>query len=275
MRVGNSASDQFQLDIYGSILDAAVRFDNRVGVITVNEWEALRHLVEIVQQRWRMPDAGIWEVRSGPDHFTYSKIWSWVALKRGSELARRLGVRAPIDLWEQEANLIQAEVLQRSFNPALQSFTGAYDKPALDASVLIMPQVGFLTASDPRFQSTLKAIRTHLGALSGNSVFRYRHEEIQDGLGTPEGAFLLTSFWLVDALTLAGNLGEARAVLDQLLSLANPLGLLAEEAHPEQGYLLGNFPQGFSHLGLINSIFRLERARYRHEGWNPPGPEPE
>ena len=275
VRVGNAAHDQLQLDIYGSILDAAVRFDNRVGIITVNEWESLRHLVEFVSLKWREPDAGIWEVRSEPDHFTYSKIWSWVALKRGSQLARRLGVNAPVDRWEQEAQAIHTEVLQYSFNTDLNAFTAAYGKTTLDASVLIMPQVGFLPADDPRFVSTFALIRKKLAGPHNSTIYRYSSDEIDDGIGSPEGTFLLTSFWLVDALTLAGKLSEARAVLDNILSIANPLGLLAEEAHPEQSYLLGNFPQGFSHLGLINSIFRLERARYRQEGWSPPSPEQE
>ncbi|AEB11502.1 glycoside hydrolase family 15 protein [Marinithermus hydrothermalis] len=267
VRIGNGAVHQFQLDIYGSLLDAAVRYDRHGGVLTITEWEKLRELVEVVRRRWREPDSGVWEARSGPQHYTYSKIWAWVALNRAVALALKLGVDAPVEAWTQEAMEIHAEVLERAWNPKLQAFTQAYGSEALDAAVLVMPEVGFLPASDARFQSTLRAVREHLTAREDPLLYRYLPERSDDGVGGPEGAFLLVSFWLVEALALAGDLKDARAALEKLLDHMSPLGLYSEELHPEDRTLLGNFPQGFSHLGLVNAVFRLDQVRRQREGW--------
>jgi len=265
VRVGNAAAQQFQLDIYGSLLDAALRYDRYGGVLTVTEWEKLAELVEVVRARWREPDYGIWEARTEPKHYTYSKVWAWVALDRATQLALKLGLNAPLEDWAREIAHIHAEVMERAWNPKVGAFTQAYGSDVLDASVLIMPEVGFLPAGDPRFEQTRKAIVEHLTA--GRYPFLYRYPPAEDGIEDPEGAFLLVSFWLVDALTLAGRLKEARAALEAILQVANPLRLFSEEVHPETFELLGNFPQGFSHLGLLNAVFRLDAARRAREGW--------
>ncbi len=267
VRVGNAAADQFQLDIYGSLLDAALRYDRYGGVLTVTEWEKLAELVEVVRARWREPDYGIWEARTEPRHYTYSKVWAWVAFDRATQLALKLGVNAPLEDWAEEIARIHAEVLERAWDPELEAFTQSYGSKVLDASLLVMPEVGFLPATDPRFEKTRVRIVEHLTA--GRYPFLYRYPPREDGIEDPEGAFLLVSFWLVDALTLAGRLKEARAALESLLRAASPLRLFSEEVHPETLELLGNFPQGFSHLGLLNAVFRLDAARRRREGWEP------
>ncbi|GBD01659.1 Trehalase [bacterium HR18] len=265
VRIGNEAVEQFQLDIYGSLLDAALRYDQQGGALTIIEWERLQALTEEVRQRWREPDSGIWEARSGAFHYTYSKVWAWVALTRATQLARRLGAAdAPVDVWQREAAKIRREVLTKAWNPKVGAFTQYYGSEALDASLLIMPLVGFLPASDERVQQTLQRCLERLAAGPFPLLYRYLND---DGIEGPEGAFLLPSFWLVEVLALSGQLQRARIALDRLLGLQSPLGLYAEEVHPETQQLLGNFPQGFSHLGLINAVFRLQEIQRLHEGW--------
>lgn len=264
VRIGNGAAHQLQLDIYGSILDAALRYDRQGGLLTITEWERLTELTEEVRRRWCEPDAGIWEARNDPRHYTYSKIWAWVALTRASELARQLGSNGDIEAWRREANVIREEILDKAWNPEIGAFTQSYGSDELDASVLVMPTVGFLPADDPRFQNTMKVCVEKLGIDGGPLLYRYLND---DGVGGPEGAFLLPSFWMVEAMAMAGDLGRARATLSQLLKYMSPLGLYAEEVHPESEELLGNFPQGFSHLGLINAVFRIEENKRLSEGW--------
>ena len=264
VRIGNGAAHQFQLDIYGSLLDAALRYDRQGGLLTITEWEKLAELAHLVFERWREPDAGIWEARNDPQHYTYSKVWAWVGLTRAVSLARQLGADAPVDQWAKEADKIQAEVLEKAWNPQEEAFTQYYGSGHLDASVLVMPAVGFLPADDPRFQSTLAACVSRLQAGPYPLLYRYHAD---DGVGGPEGAFLLPSFWMVEALALAGDLRHARATLTSLIEHMTPVGLYAEEIHPETESHLGNFPQGFSHLGLLNAIFRLEELKRMEEGW--------
>lgn len=264
VRVGNGAVDQFQLDIYGSLIDAALRYDREGGLLTVTEWEKITEIAEVVCKRWREPDAGIWEARMEGRHYTYSKVWAWVALTRAAELARQLNANAPVDGWRKEAYAIQEEVLEKSWNADIGAFTQSYGDSALDTSVLVMPSVGFLSANDPRFKSTLETCVDQLQAGAYPLLYRYRNE---DGLQGPEGAFLLPSFWMVEAIGLAGDLRTARATLAAMMEHMSPLGLYSEEIHPESQELLGNFPQGFSHLGLINAVFRLEELKRMEEGW--------
>ena len=264
VRVGNGAVHQHQLDIYGSLLDAALRYDRQGGLLTITEWEKLSELADVVLNRWEEPDQGIWEARSEPRHYTYSKVWAWVALTRAGQLAAQLGADAPRDEWRRAAEKIREEVLERAWNRKLRAFTQSYDTDALDASVLVMPSVGFLPADDPRFQSTLEVCRDRLQAGRYPMLYRYLAD---DGVGGPEGAFLLPSFWMVEAIALAGDLRAARATLAGLIEHMSPLGLYSEEVHPETESLLGNFPQGFSHLGLVNTIFRLEELKRMQEGW--------
>lgn len=264
VRIGNGAAHQFQLDIYGSLLDAALRYDRQGGLLTIAEWEQLAELTEEVCRRWREPDAGIWEARNDPRHYTYSKVWAWVALTRAAELAVQLGSPRDTERWRKEAKLIREEILEKAWNPDIGAFTQSYGADDLDAAVLVMPTVGFIPADDPRFQSTIEACIKGLGIDGGPLLYRYLNE---DGVGGPEGAFLLPSFWMVESIALAGDIGRARALLSKLIKYMNPLGLYSEEVHPESGELLGNFPQGFSHLGLINAIFRIEESKRVSEGW--------
>jgi len=264
VRIGNAAVDQFQLDIYGSLIDAALRYDRQGGLLTVTEWEKITAITEIVRRRWTEPDAGIWEARTEARHYTYSKVWAWVALTRAAELARQLNADAPVEEWRREAYRIQEEVLEKAWDPDVGAFTQSYGDRALDASILVMPSVGFISATDPRFKSTLEACIRELQAGPYPLLYRYRNE---DGLTDPEGAFLLPSFWMVEAIGLTGDLRTARAALAALIEHMSPVGLYSEEVHPESGDLLGNFPQGFSHLGLINAVFRLEELKRMEEGW--------
>jgi GH15 family glucan-1,4-alpha-glucosidase len=264
VRIGNGAVDQFQLDIYGSVIDAALRYDREGGLLTVTEWEKITEIAEVVRRRWREPDAGIWEARLEGRHYTYSKVWAWVALTRAAELARQLNANAPVEAWRNEAYAIQEEVLEKSWNADVGAFTQSYGDPALDTSVLVMPSVGFLSANDPRFKSTLETCVEKLQAGTYPLLYRYLNE---DGLQGPEGAFLLPSFWMVEAIGLSGDLRTARATLAAMMEHMSPLGLYSEEIHPESEDLLGNFPQGFSHLGLINAVFRLEELKRMEEGW--------
>jgi GH15 family glucan-1,4-alpha-glucosidase len=215
-------------------------------------------MTERVRACWREPDAGIWEARNEPRHYTYSKVWAWVALTRAARLAERTSMDVPLDDWKREAEEIRAEVLERAWDPAVGAFTQSYGHPDLDASVLVMPSVGFLAADDPRFRQTVETVVRELAAGPFPLLYRYHND---DGVGGPEGAFLLPSFWLVEALALGGDVERAHAALAALLGHASPLGLLSEEVHPETQELLGNFPQGFSHLGLVNAVFRLEAVK--------------
>ncbi len=258
VRVGNAASDQFQLDIYGSLIEAALHYQRVGGVLTMVEAERLAAIVEFVRRSWRQPDDGIWEARGQREHYTYSKVWAWVALDRGARLIRYLGLDLPWQEWAAEAEVIRREVLERGYNEKLGAFTQFYGGDILDSAVLIMPITGIIEADDPRFQSTRELICRELAAGPYPLLYRYNPEIAKDGVGGPEGAFLMPSFWLVEDLALAGMHKEARATLEALMRHASPLGLYSEEIHPENGQLLGNFPQGFSHLGLINAALRME-----------------
>ncbi|MDN5863708.1 MAG: glycoside hydrolase family 15 protein [Gammaproteobacteria bacterium] len=258
VRIGNAASNQFQLDIYGSLIEAAVHYQRAGGVLTMVEMERLSGIVNHVRESWRKPDDGIWEARGQRQHYTYSKVWAWVALDRGWRAARRLGLNVPWKEWRNEAEKIREEVLEKGYNKKLGAFTQYYGGEILDSAVLCMPIVGIIDADDPRFHSTREVICRELAAGPYPLLYRYNPEIAKDGVGGPEGAFLMPSFWLVEDLELAGMHREAAATLEKLLRLASPLGLYSEEIHPENRRLLGNFPQGFSHLGMINAALRLE-----------------
>ncbi len=261
VRVGNAASDQFQLDIYGSLIEASVHYQRVGGVLTMVELERLAAIVEHVREVWREKDDGIWEARGHRQHYTYSKIWAWVALDRAWRAARNIGPEMPWKEWKAEAEKVRAEVLEKAWNKELGAFTQFYGGDILDSAVLVMPITGIIAADDPRFVSTRKVICRELAAGPYPLLYRYNPEIAKDGVGGPEGAFLLPSFWLVEALELAGEHAEAHAAFEKLLRLASPLGLYSEEIHPESLQLLGNFPQGFSHLGLVNAALRLEPRR--------------
>lgn len=269
VRVGNGAAGQFQLDIYGSLIDAARRYHLAGGILTMVEMERLAAIVERVRSHWREPDDGIWESRGQRQHYTYSKVWAWVALNCGSWLARDLGLDLPWEQWATEAEEIRQEVLKHSYNEKVGAFTQYYGSDTLDAAVLVMPLTDIIPANDPRFRSTRRVICDQLAAGPYPLLYRYNPELADDGVGGSEGAFLLPSFWLVEGLALSGMHREARATFESLLRHASALGLYSEEVHPKTGQFLGNFPQGFSHLGLVNAALALEQGPYQSKLMSP------
>jgi GH15 family glucan-1,4-alpha-glucosidase len=263
VRIGNAASDQFQLDVYGEVLQALYEA-RRLGLPEqVGARAPARKLAEFIESAWQRPDDGIWEVRGGRRHFVHSKMMAWVAVDRFARIFEEF--TAPDDEARQGlprlralADRIHRDVVEHGFDKKQNTFTQAYNSPALDASLLLMPALGFLPASDPRVQGTIKAIEKNL--LRDGFVLRYQTEHTGDGLPGDEGAFLACSFWLVDAYAYSGRRREAEALFERLLSLRNDLGLLSEEYEPRSGRLIGNFPQAFSHLALIHSASVLADA---------------
>jgi GH15 family glucan-1,4-alpha-glucosidase len=265
VRVGNAASDQFQLDIYGEVMAAA----SRAALAGVRPRETatkspglnLEAIVDAVEQRWRDPDEGIWEVRGQRQHFTYSKFAAWYAVDRALKLADIIGRDVPIERWQQLRDAIHDDICEHAFNADKGSFVQYYGANTLDASLLLIPGSGFLPDDDPRIVGTVSAIEREL--TSGPFVSRYSTEQGVDGLAGTEGAFLICSFWLVDALAHVGRTEDARRNLEALLALQNDVGLLSEEYDPTAGRLLGNFPQAFSHIGLLSSILAVENGHIR------------
>ena len=261
VRIGNAVCQQLQIDVFGEIAD--VMFQTlKAGMGPSERGRALRPLVlEYLAAAWREPDEGIWEVRGGRQHFVHSKVMSWVAFDR---VANELEVRTFAESgqrWREIADEIHAEVCERGFDSDLNSFVQAYGSKRLDASLLLIPLVGFLPPTDPRVLGTLRAIEERL-LIGDEFVLRYEIEDAGDGLPAGEGAFLPCSFWLVDNYVLQGRYVEARKLFDRLLARCNDVGLLAEEFDPLAGRMLGNFPQAYSHVGLINCALNLTR----HEG---------
>jgi GH15 family glucan-1,4-alpha-glucosidase len=255
VRVGNGAADQKQLDIYGSILDAALGLADYVGKIDATLWPFLRGVCDYVATHWQDRDNGIWEVRGGPYHFVYSKVMCWVALDRGMTIADRYGFPADKKNWQGVMEAIRAQVLDKGFNREKQAFVQHYETDALDATALLIPALGFLPFDDPRVLSTMEAVQRELGR--DGFLYRYRTE---DGIEGGEGAFLLCTFWLADCFSALGRTQEATALLRSMEHAANHLGLFSEEYDPEWRESLGNFPQAFTHIGYINSAVRLIRA---------------
>ena len=262
VRVGNAASHQLQLDVFGEIIDAAYHA-RRYGVNgTASNWALLRHLLVWLEEGWREKDAGIWEVRGEPRHFTHSKVMAWVAFDRGVRMCEEFGFDGPVARWQAIRDEIHAEVLERAWNPRLQAFTQSYGASELDASVLQMPIVGFLDANDPRMIATVAAIQEHLSV--DGFLLRYRSDSRVDGLPAGEGVFLACSYWLVEVLALQDRDDDACELMGRLLALRNDLGLCSEEYDPKTGSLLGNFPQAFTHLALVEAAMTLaERQPYR------------
>ena len=252
VRIGNGAWGQNQWDIYGEVMDAALRLSDYAGKIDEELWPFFRDICEMAIENWRKPDDGIWEVRNGPYHFVYSKVMCWVALDRGITIAGRFGFDAPLARWSKEREEIRQEVLSRGFSHTKNSFVQRYGSELLDASLLLLPLVNFLPVSDSRIQGTIEACRTHL--LQNGFVRRYFAE---DGLEGEEGGFVLCNFWLIECLALSGRIEEAEDLLERTMSAANDLGLFAEEYDPRRNEMLGNFPQAFSHIGYINAVGAL------------------
>jgi GH15 family glucan-1,4-alpha-glucosidase len=256
--VGNAAAAQFQLDVYGELIDA-LHATRGAGLKTAPEaWALETAILDFTARRWQEPDDGIWEIRGPRQPFTYSKVMAWVAMDRAVKAVERFGLEGPADDWRLERDRIHAQVCERGFSRERGAFVQAYGSRKLDASLLMIPLVGFLPATDPRMLSTVEAIRREL--LVDGLVQRYSTEESVDGLPPGEGLFLPCSFWLVDNLALQGRTDEARRLFERLLSLRNDVGLLSEEYDPKGDRLLGNFPQALSHVMLVNSALNLSRA---------------
>jgi GH15 family glucan-1,4-alpha-glucosidase len=272
IRVGNAASEQLQLDVYGEVADALYQTRVHGAPADDNVWSLASKLLEWLEDGWRTEDAGIWEVRGPARHFTHSKVMSWVAFDRAVRSHEEFGREGPTDRWRALRDEIHAEVLERAWSDRKQAFAQSYGSDELDASVLLMPVVGFLPATDRRFASTVDAIRRELSV--DGLLLRYRPQadgEV-DGLPAGEGVFLPCSFWLADALALQGKLDEARELFERLLDLRNDVGLLSEEYDPVAGRQLGNFPQAFTHLSLVNTALILDHERSLRNTASSPSP---
>lgn len=262
VRIGNGARDQIQLDTTGAIVDAAHLFERFGGTLTLRSWRKLASIIDQAQSRWRKPDHGIWEPRHGMRHNVHSKLMNWLAMDRGSQLALAFGRRDLSEKWSACAAEIHADICTNGMDPSGKHFVSVYGERRPDATLLLLPIHGFLDDDDPRLAETVSWVRSELS--SGPWLYRYKDE---DGLAGPEGAFLLCGFWLAEALALQGKLDEAREIFSVHAEASNHLGLLTEEIDPTTGTLLGNFPQAFSHLGLINAALRIDLGlRLRDEG---------
>jgi GH15 family glucan-1,4-alpha-glucosidase len=267
VRIGNAAADQYQADIYGELMDSLYLYNKYVGPINYDFWVRIRHRLDWICDNWQLPDEGIWEMRSGKQNFVYSKLMNWVALDRGVRLADKRSFPGNRQRWLSERDAIYEEVMTRGWSEKRKAFTQYYGSEDLDAASLIMPLVFFMAPSDPRMISTIKAILenpTKGGLVSDGLVYRYPPQPRVDGLPGEEGTFNMCSFWLVEALTRAGQtnpgwLDEARLLFERMLNYANHLGLYAEQTSA-QGQALGNFPQAFTHLALISAAFNLDRT---------------
>ena len=261
VHIGNAASEQFQLDVFGELIDT-LHLAVRMGVPAAGPDHPLQGfslaLMEFLEGAWSQPDDGIWEVRGPRQHFTHSKVMAWVAFDRAVQFIEQAGTDGPVDRFRVVRDEIHADVCAKAWNPSKQAFTQAYGSDQLDAAVLMIPSVGFLPGTDPRVQSTVAAVQREL--TNDGFVARYTTETVSDGLPPGEGAFLPCSFWLADNLALMGRYDEAAALFERLLGLANDVGLLAEEYDPVSRRQLGNFPQAFTHLALVGTALNLTGA---------------
>jgi GH15 family glucan-1,4-alpha-glucosidase len=255
VRIGNAAHDQLQIDVYGEMMDAlhvARKFQLEPSH---DAWSFQLALLENLKRKWPRVDKGLWEVRSGARHFTHSKLMAWVAYDRAVKGVEDFGLSGPVAAWKAERDKICDDILQNGWSERRKSFAQSYGSEALDAALLMIPTVGFLPADDPRVISTVDAIQRDL--MQDGLLLRYRPKEAEDGIAGTEGTFLVCSFWLADALSMIGRRDEAEDIFERLLSLRNDLGLLAEEYDPRARRQLGNFPQAFSHVGLVNTANNL------------------
>jgi len=270
VRIGNGAYQQQQLDTYGHVLSAAYHFRHGIEAdpstpvpapadrMSRRDWQLLARLADQAANDWMQPDSGIWEVRGGLRHFVYSKVMCWTALDRAIKLAEEERLKAPLDRWRQERDKLCVAIMEHGYNRELGAFTMAFDDDHMDASLLTMPIYGFVPAADPRFQSTVDLIRKRL---SHNGLLK-RYEAPEGLTSGPEATFVMTTFWLVDALALGGRVDEARELFECMAGHVNDVGLISEEIDPASSTdrLLGNFPQGFSHMALVSSAVNLAKA---------------
>jgi GH15 family glucan-1,4-alpha-glucosidase len=267
VRIGNAASEQLQLDIYGELMDSVYLYNKHAAPISWDLWEQLSGLVEWVCNHWQTPDEGIWETRGGRQHFVYSKVMCWVAIDRALRIADQRSLPADRQRWEKVRDNIYVDIMKHGWSESRKAFMQHYGSDSLDAANLMLPLVYFMAPNDPRMLSTLDAIckdPSEGGLLSNSLVYRYNTEKFNDGLAGGEGTFNMCTFWLVDALTHAGKrdrkrLDQARLMFEKMLGYGNHLGLYAEETGM-RGEALGNFPQAFTHLALISSAYNLNEA---------------
>ncbi len=256
VRVGNAAATQVQLDIYGEMLDSFFHSQHKVGRHCEDDFRVLVLLLKHLETIWQQPDEGIWETRGGPQQFTHSKMMAWVAFDRAVLLSEQLEYEAPIEQWKSIRDAIHKEICEKGFNKEKNCFVRVYGSDQLDAALLLMPMVGFLPVSDPRVKATVEAIQREL--MPDGLVLRYDTSMVQDGLPPGEGEFIGCSFWMVSYLKAVGREDEARALFERLINLRNDVGLLSEEYDFRAHRLVGNFPQAFSHISLVNAAFDLE-----------------
>ena len=267
VRIGNAASEQLQLDIYGELMDSVYLYNKHGALISFELWIELRALVDWVCKNWKLPDDGIWETRGGRQQFVYSKLMCWVALDRGLRLAEKRSFPCDRVRWLSVRDEIYMDIQKNGWNDKRKAFVQVYGQDTLDASNLLMPLVFFMAPSDPRMLSTLDAMAQNPsdgGLLSDSLVYRYHTHEFNDGLAGGEGTFNMCTFWMVEAMTRAGNMekprmNQARLMFEKMIGYANHLGLYSEETGLH-GEALGNFPQAFTHLGLISAAHNLDRA---------------
>ena len=258
VRIGNAAHNQLQLDIYGELMDSVYLYNKYGSPVSCDLWTSLRRLLDYVCKHWTLKDKGIWEVRGDPQHFVYSKVMCWVALDRGLRLAQKRSFPADWSLWIRTRDQIYEDVLQNGWNPKLKAFVQSYGSQTMDASALIMPLVKFISPTDPRMLSTLKRIKETL--VSDSLVRRYEPGKGPgENLTEPEGTFSMCTFWYAEALARAGDAEEARWIFEKMMGYANHLGLFSEEIGPG-GQQLGNFPQAFTHLGLISAAWNIDKV---------------
>ena len=257
VRIGNAASDQLQLDIFGELIDSMYLADKHGPGLSLEAWDNLCELIDFVCQNWDRPDDGMWEVRSGPQRFTSSALMCWVALERGIRMADKRGRPAPIEQWRRMRDEIHAAILEHGWSTEIGAFTQTFDGDTVDASILLMPLVKFVSGTDPMWISTLDVVIEQL--CHGVLVDRYDNDAHDDGLSGDDGSFGICSFWLVEAMTRAGRVSEARTMFEKLLTYAGPLGIFSEVIGPD-GRQLGNYPQAFTHLALISAAVHLEEA---------------
>jgi GH15 family glucan-1,4-alpha-glucosidase len=262
VRIGNAAAGQVQLDVYGEVLDSLYQARKKGLPESAPAWSLQKALVGHLEKIWALPDDGIWEIRGPRRHFVHSKVMAWVAVDRAVRTMEEFGEEGPLERWTRLRSEIHDEVCRLGFSRDLNSFVQYFGSKELDASLLMLPLVGFLPCDDPRIKGTITAIEK--GLLKNGYVARYNTNSDVDGVGGSEGAFLACSFWLVDCYVLQGRTKEAREMFEGLLAIRNDLGLLAEEYDPKEKRLLGNFPQAFSHLALVNSAYNLNHAAADH-----------
>jgi GH15 family glucan-1,4-alpha-glucosidase len=257
VRIGNAASEQLQLDVFGEVMDAMYLAWQMKIETDEAYWHLQKHLIEYVEKNWDKPDEGIWEIRGPRRHFTHSKVMAWVAIDRAVRTSEEFGLDGPVDRWRTLRQTIHDQICELGYNAQRGAFTQYYGSDKLDAAILMMPLVGFLPATDERMISTINLIEKEL--MFDGYVARYHPEESGnvDGLPPGEGAFLPCSFWLVDCLHLMGREKDARAMFERLLSIRNSLGLISEEYETKRGRQVGNFPQAFTHVGLVNTARNL------------------